>query len=55
MLFVLALLSMNLFEILQEINDINNLEQRNKTSFTAAVVEIEVETSELCKNVRQLL
>ena len=46
---------MNFYEILQEIDDITSKEQRNRKTFTAAVVEIEVETSELCINVLQIL
>ena len=47
-LFVLALLFMNLSEFLKETDDENSEEA---ATFTAAVVEIEVETSDLCKHV----
>ena len=50
-LFVLALLFMNLSEFLKETDDENSEEA---ATFTAAVVEIEVETSDLCKHVTNI-
>ena len=50
-LFVLALLFMNLSEFLKETDDENSEEA---ATFTAAVVEIEVETSGLCKHVTNM-
>ena len=50
-LFVLALLFMNLSEFLKETDDENSEEA---ATFTAAVVEIEVETSDLCKHVTNM-
>jgi len=49
-LFVSALLFMNLSEFLKEIDDENCKEENTQSTFTAAVVEIEVETSDLCKH-----
>ena len=51
-LFVSALLFMNLSEFLKEIDDENCKEENTQSTFTAAVVEIIVETSDICKNVR---
>ena len=50
-LFVSALLFMNLSEFLKETDDENSEEA---ATFTAAVVEIEVETSDLCKHVTNM-
>ena len=50
-LFVLALFFMNLSEFLKETDDENSEEA---ATFTAAVVEIEVETSDLCKHVTNI-
>ena len=50
-LFVLALLFMNLSEFLKETDDENSEEA---ATFTAAVVEIIVETSDLCKHVTNM-
>ena len=50
-LFVLALLFMNFSEFLKETDDENSEEA---ATFTAAVVEIEVETSDLCKHVTNI-
>ena len=53
-LFVSALLFMNLSEFLKEIEDENCKEENTQSTFTAAVVEIEVETSDLCKHVTNM-
>ena len=53
-LFVSALLFMNLSEFLKEIDDENCKEENTQSTFTAAVVEIEVETSDLCKHVTNI-
>ena len=50
-LFVLALLFINLSEFLK-LKDYENSEEA--ATFTAAVVEIEVETSDLCKHVTNM-
>ena len=50
-LFVLALLFINLSEFLK-LKDYENSEEA--ATFTAAVVEIEVETSDLCKHVTNI-